>query len=126
MIYEGDRDLDSYIEDLQPVEDRDEDFDPIISNRRRIVIRYLSMCEPEAVIPINELASVCAAVERNMPVSDVTNSDYTHIRQGLKDRDWPLLEDHGIVETIDEIRVRRGERFEYYNSMLDTLYRSMQ
>jgi hypothetical protein len=120
--YDGDRNLDNYVEELKPIENGDEIFDPVLKLRRRMTIRYLSLCTPEAVIPVNELARVCAAVERDEPSNSLTNSDYNHVRTGLKDRDWPILEEYGIVETIDEIEVCRGERFEFYDSLLDAVY----
>lgn len=116
-----DRDLDEYVERLHHPPERAETFTPILTFRRRTVLRYLSLCEPESVVPVHELARVCAAVERSIHIGSITSTEYAPVRQGLKDRDVPLLATHDVVEVVGDTDVQRGQRFGYYDALLDVV-----
>lgn len=108
-------------ETLEEIADEDDIIAPIKTFRRRMVIRYLAQLPEEAVVEIREIATSVAALENDMPIHEVSRSEYSLAYSGIADRDVKRLSIMGVLNTPGKSSVARGERFEFYASLLDTL-----
>lgn len=108
-------------ETLDEIPDEDELIAPIKTFRRRMVIRYISQLPEDAVVEIREIATSVAALENDMPIHDVSRSEYSLAYSGIADRDVKRLSIMDVLETRGKSSVARGERFEFYADLLDDL-----
>lgn len=115
------RDLTSHTEPLRALPDDDEVFDPLMNLRRRTIIRYMGQLPPDAAVETAELARVCAAVERDLPLHKVNHRTYRHAYQAVRQRDIPRLSDADILHKHDRDTITRGERFPVFTELLETI-----
>ena len=108
-------------ETLEGIPDEEDLIAPIKTFRRRMVIRYLAQLPEDAVVEIREIATSVAALENDMPIHEVSRSEYSLAYSGIADRDVKRLSIMGVVDTRDNSSVARGERFEFYADLLDDL-----
>ncbi|MFC6962172.1 DUF7344 domain-containing protein [Halocatena marina] len=115
------RDLSTHTEPLRALPDDEEIFDPLMNLRRRTIIRYMSHLPPDAAVETAELARVCAAVERDLPLHKVNHRTYRHAYQAVRQRDIQRLADAEILDRHDRDTITRGERFAYFIELLDAI-----
>jgi hypothetical protein len=115
------RDMKPHTESLRALPDDDASLAPLMSLRRRTIIRYVGRLSPSATAEVSELARVCAAVERDLPIYKVNHRLYRQTYQSMRRRDITKLSDAGILdEHADEV-VSRGKRFTEYIALLDAI-----
>lgn len=115
----SDRDPDppAVVDELRDLPERDDLTDPIRNRRRRTVIRLLDRLPPDATVEPQELARACAAVDADVAVHRVVNSDYRRAYDGLRQRDITQLTLAGVLERCED-GVGRGARFDLYAALL--------
>lgn len=114
-------DLIAHTESLRTLSDDTAVFESIINLRRRTMIRYMGRLSPDAVVETSELARVCAAVERDLPLHKVNHQTYRHAYQAVRQRDIPHLADANILERHDRDTITRGKRFSCFIELLDAM-----
>lgn len=117
----SDSDLTAPAEPLRALPDDTEVFESIINLRRRTMLRYMGRLPPNAVVETSELARVCAAVERDLPLHKVNHQSYRHAYQAVRQRDIPHLADANIIERHDRDTITRGEQFSDFIKLLDAM-----
>lgn len=117
----GDSELTVSIDPLQALPDDTAVFESIINLRRRTMVRYMGRLSPDAVVETSELARVCAAVERDLPLHKVNHQTYRHAYQAVYQRDIPHLADANVIERHDRDAITRGERFLRFIRLLDAM-----
>jgi hypothetical protein len=115
------RDPTPYVEALRTLSDEEGRLDPISTQRRRTVIRYLARLSSDATVRTEELAQVCAAVELDEPVETLMYTDYRRPIGALRQRDLTHLSIENVLDTRDREAINRSERFEEYAAVLDTI-----
>jgi hypothetical protein len=114
-------DLALHVESLLSLPDDDALLDPLMSLRCRTIIRYVGRLSPSATADISELARVCAAIERDLPLHKINHRTYRPTYQSIRRQDIEKLLDAGIlVEHADEV-VSRGEKFDNYIALLNEI-----
>lgn len=116
----SDRDTARAVETLRELPDRDDLTDPIRNRRRRTVIRLLDRHPPDATLRLQELARACAAVDADVAVHRVANSDYRRAYDGLRQRGVTQLVLAGVLERRED-GIGRGERFQLYATLLQAI-----
>lgn len=114
-------DLTPHTEPLRALPDDEEVFDPLMNLRRRTIIRYMGHLSSDAAVETSELARVCAAVERDLPLHKVNHRTYRHAYQAVRQRDIPRLTDAGILDRHDRDTITRGERFSEFTELLEAI-----
>ncbi len=117
----GDSDLTAPTESLRTLPDDTAVFESITNLRRRTIIRYMGRLPSEAVVETSELARVCAAVERDLPLHKVNHQTYRHAYQAVRQRDVPHLADANVLDRHDRDTITRGERFSGFIELLDAM-----
>lgn len=113
-------DLRAAVDALRDRPARDDLVEPIRSRRRRTVIRVLDRLPPDATVDLQELARACAALEADVALHRVANSDYRRAYSGLRQRDVDRLALADVLERGDD-GVRRGPRFDLYAALLEAM-----
>lgn len=112
------RDLTPHTDPLRALPDDEGIFDPLMNLRRRTIIRYMGQLPSNAAVETAELARVCAAVERDLPLHKVNHRTYRHAYQAVRQRDIPRLSEADILEKHDRDTITRGERFPEFTELL--------
>ena len=120
-----DKDIKEITRLLEKTPDEEDLFAPIKTFRRRMIIRYLSHCPPDAAVDLRDITTSISALENGLPVNEVSNSEYTRTYTGISQRDTKKLSMMGILNTQRKNTVTRGEKFEFYASILDDLDESL-
>ncbi len=115
------RDPTDHVEWLRSLLDADSFFSPINSVRRRTIVRYLARLEPTATTTSRELAWLCAAVEDNQPIAEVSDASFRRLLQGLRQRDLTRLSLAAVVERPANDTISRGPSFDRYATILRTI-----
>lgn len=115
------RNLTPHTEPLRALPDDEEIFDPLMNLRRRTIIRYMGQLSTDAAVETSELARVCAAVERDLPLHKVNHRTYRHAYQAVRQRDVPCLAEAGILVKHDRDTITRGERFPEFIELLEAI-----
>lgn len=90
------------------------------------MIRYMGQLPPDAAAETSELARVCAAVERDLPIYKVNHQTYRHAYQSIHRRDIPHLAEENVLTRHDRDTITRGEEFPTFIELLDTMDREMR
>lgn len=114
-------DLRTHTDSLRTLPDDTGVFESIINLRRRTMIRYMGQLPPDAVVETAELARVCAAVERDLPLHKVNHQTYRHAYQAVRRRDIPHLADENILTRHDRDTITRGDEFSIFIELLDAM-----
>lgn len=114
-------DGDPTIQTLRRLSDDTGLFESIINLRRRTMIRYMGLLPPDAVVETSELARVCAAVERDLPLHKVNHQTYRQAYQSVQSRDIPKLVDANILDKHDRDTITRGNGFSTHIKLLDAM-----
>ncbi|WP_330631967.1 hypothetical protein [Halocatena halophila] len=115
------RDPTDHVDRLRTLLDADSFFSPINSVRRRTIVRYLARLEPTATTTSRELAWLCAAVEGDQPIEEVSDASFRRLLQGLRQRDLTRLSLADVVERTTNDTISRGSSFERYATILRTI-----
>ncbi len=96
-------------------------FDILGNLRRRTIVRYMGLLGATDAVSTTELARVCAAVERQLPVSQIDHSAYRHAYQSLRSRDIPRLESAAVLDRESRDTIYRGESFDRFEGTLTAI-----
>jgi hypothetical protein len=78
----------------------------ILGNRRRqLVVLYLLTCDSNEWVTLTELARWIAAVTTNSSLEEARGSDYSNVREALRQTHLPTLADADVI-TYDADRTR--------------------
>ncbi|WP_330631805.1 DUF7344 domain-containing protein [Halocatena halophila] len=122
-------DLKDHASALRGLETDTQIFDILGNLRRRTIVRYMGLLETTVAVSMTELARVCAAVERKLPVNQIDHSAYRHAYQSIRSRDIPRLESAAVLERESRDTIYRGEtfgRFEQILSEIEPVFRGEQ
>lgn len=108
-------------ETLEQIPDEEELIAPVKTFRRRMVIRYLDQLPPDTVVELRQVATSIAALENDMEIHEVSQSEYSRVYKGISERDTKRLSIMGVLDKPSKSSVTRGEQFEFYAAMLDDL-----
>lgn len=117
----GGGDLTDDTESLRQLPDDTELFESIINLRRRTILRYMGRLPADAAVETSELARVCAAVERDLPLHKVNHQTYRQAYQAVQNRDIPHLVDADVLDKHDRDTITRGQRFPRHIEILDAM-----
>jgi hypothetical protein len=112
--------INEIVDELYEVRDESDIIEPINNFRRRMTIRYLSRLPEDGSAETRELATAITALELDMPMSEVSNSDYKRTYEGLSQRDLKKLSMDGIIERKNK-NVTRGDRFDFYAGIINSI-----
>jgi hypothetical protein len=121
MSQDRENDPTEITETLEQIPDEEDLIAPVKTFRRRMVIRYLSQLPEDAVLEIREVATSIAALENDIPIHKVAKSEYSRTYSGISERDAKKLSIIGVLERRGKSSIARGDKFEFYASMLDDL-----
>jgi hypothetical protein len=114
------RDIKEIVGELYEIQDESDIIEPINNFRRRMILRYLSRLPEDGSAETRELATAITALELDIRMSEVSNSDYKRTYEALSQRDLKKLSLDSIIDRKNK-NVTRGDRFAFYAGLIDAI-----